>query len=134
MLLLGGLSCGASDIKLESGTTLTVNETEYSRILPHAFYDQATASLPHLFPEHVLLAGRRSGRLGEVSYALICFKEARASDRVVIQAIAVHGGRAWRLEAIAPSSYGDTLVQVLEQIGKLRSNPGLPGRSPAQRR
>ena len=127
VFVLGAIACAASDIKLESGSTLTVSNTEYSRILPHAFYDQAISSLPHLFPKHVLLASRRSGVLGEVVYAMVCFKETQASERVVIQAVAVHRDRAWNLEVIAPSSYGDTLVLVLEQIEKLPSNSALQG-------
>jgi len=119
VLLLGAIACAASEIRLESGSTLTVSRAEYSRILPHAFYDQALSSLPHLFPKHVMLASRRSGSLGKVVYALVCFKETQASDQVVIQGVAVHGDRAWNLEASAPASYGDTLLQVLEQIAKL---------------
>ncbi len=118
-LLLGALACSAGEIELDGGGTLIVSDTAFSRILPHAFHDQAIASLPHLFPEHVLLTSRRSGVLGEVVYALICFRESPVSDRVVIQAVAVHRDRAWRLETEAPPRYGDTLLQVLEQIGKL---------------
>jgi hypothetical protein len=123
VFVLAAVACVASDIKLESGATLTINEIAYSRILPHAFYDQAISSLPHLFPSHVLLTGRRFGSLGDVAYSLVCFKETPLSERVVMQAAAVHRGRAWSLETVAPLSYADTLVQVLEQIGKLPSNP-----------
>jgi len=133
VFFLGVIECAASEIKLDSGATLTVSDTQYSRTLPHVFYDQATSSLPHLFPQHVLLASRRFGVLGEVVYALVCFKEAPSSERVVIQAVAVRGDRAWNLEAIAPSTYGDTLVQVLEQMGKLPSNHGVQ-RTPASGR
>jgi hypothetical protein len=127
VFLLEAIAGGASDIKLESGSTLVVTDTQYSRTLPHLFHDQAASSLPHLFPNHVLLASRRSGVIGEVTYALVCFKETQSTERVVIQAVAVHKDRAWSLEAIASSSYGDTLVQVLEQIGKLPSTYGVQG-------
>jgi hypothetical protein len=123
ILLLGAATSAASEIKLDSGTVLTIRSTAPSRLLPHAFYDQALASLPHVFPQHVLLAARRSGHLGEVVYALVCFRETPSSDRVLIQAVALHGDRAWTLDAIAPPSYGDTLVQVLEQIARLPSHP-----------
>lgn len=125
-LFLCALAWGAGDIRLESGSTLTVADVQHSRILPHAFHDQALSSLPRLFPGHVLLASRRSGVLGEVAYALVCYKESPASERVVIQVNAVHRDRAWSLDAIAPASYGDTLVQVLEQVGKLPSTPDTP--------
>jgi hypothetical protein len=121
-LLLGAVACAASEIQLESGATLDVTDTEYSRILPHAFYDQAIESLPHLFPSHVLLAGRRTGVLREVVYALIFYQETPSSKRVVIQAVAVHKNRAWSLNAILPTLYRDTLMQVIEQIGKLPTN------------
>ena len=124
LLLLEAIACAANDIKLEDGSTLTVTEIEYSRILPHAFYDQAVASLPHLFPGYVLLAGRRSGVLGEVIYSLVCYKETQSSERAVVEAVGVYRGRAWRLDTTAPASYGDTLMQVLEQIGKLAAERG----------
>ncbi len=81
--------------------------------------------MPHLFPKHVLLAGRRSGVLGEVVYALLCYRETPSSEQVIIQAVAVFKDRAWTLNAISPLAYGDTLLQVLEHIGKLPSNPGV---------
>lgn len=125
MLFLGSLVCTANEIKLESGSTLTLSDTEYSRFLPHVFYDQALSSLPHLFPDHDFLAGRRSGTLGEVAYALVCFKETRSSEQVRIQGTAVHRKQAWYFETVtASASYGETLMQVLEQIEKLSSDPG----------
>ncbi len=57
----------ADEIKLETGATLTITEIQHSRVLPHAFYDQALSSLPHVYPEHTLLASRRVGNLGDVS-------------------------------------------------------------------
>jgi hypothetical protein len=121
LLLLGSVGGTAGEIKLQNGSTLSVTPAEYSRILPHAFYDQALASLKSLFPKHVLLAARRAGVIGEVQYALVCFKETPSSERVVIEASAVHRDHAWNLEAIAPPAFGDTLVQVLEQIALLPS-------------
>jgi hypothetical protein len=120
-VLLWGVTAWAAQVTLESGSTLTIIDAPYSRALPHAFHDQARASLARLFPQHVLLASRRFVTLGDVAYALVCFRETPSSERVVIQAAAVRGIRAWNLETSAPATtYGDTLVQVLEQIGKLR--------------
>ena len=117
--LMGAIACAASGVELESGNTLTISHAEFSRFLPHAFYDQAMSSLPHVYPKHVVLVSRRTGELGEVRYALVCFKESPASERVAIQAVAVHGRQAWRLETSAPLAYEATLVEVLEQISKL---------------
>jgi hypothetical protein len=126
MFVFVALANAASEIKLGNGSTLTVSNTEYSRILPHAFYDQAISSLPQLFPTHVLLASQRSEVLGEVVYALVCFKETPTSDQVVVQGVAVHGERAWNFRAISPtSSYSLGIMQVLEQIEKLPSNSGV---------
>ncbi len=111
----------ADEITLESGARLRITEIEYSRILPQSFYDQALSSLPHLFPKHTMLAARRSGNLGKVNYALVCYRDTPSSQRVAIQAVATYEGRAWRLETTSASSYADTLLQVLEQISKLPS-------------
>jgi hypothetical protein len=122
-LLFASLACAASDITLISGGTLTITATAYNRTLPHGFYDQAMSSLPRLHPGHQLLASRRTGFLGEVVYALVCYRETPSSEHVVIQAVALFENRAWNLNAISPPSYGDTLVELLEHIGKLPSSP-----------
>lgn len=126
MLLFGPFVHAASEIQLDNGGTVTVSNAQYSRSLPHAFYDQALASLSHLFPAHVLLAGRRSDVLGEVAYSLVCYRETPSSDRVIVQGVAVHSDRAWNIKAYTPvSSYEITLGQVLEQIEKLPTNAGV---------
>ena len=125
--------CSAEEISLEGGSTLRVTEIAFHRFLPHSFYDQAMSSLPKLFPAHELLASRRTGAIGEVIYALVCYKETQSSPQVVSQAIAVHGNRAWDIDTTAAPSYGDTLVQVIEQIGALPSNYGVQ-RPPASGR
>jgi len=112
----------AGEITLENGAKLKVVHIQYSRVLPHSFYDQALASLPHLFPEHLILAARRSGKLGDAVYALVCYRETPTSQNVTIQAVVSHGVRAWRLETTSADSYSDMLIQVLEQIAKLPSN------------
>lgn len=132
-LFAASFACAASDITLSSGGTLTISSTVYSRALPHAFFDQAMSSLPLLYPRHQLLASRRTGVFGEIIYALVCYKETPSSEHAVLQAVAVFKDRAWNLNAISPLSYGDTLVEVLEHIGKLPSNPGVQG-SPASQR
>jgi len=119
VLLLGPTPALAGEVGLDTGGTLTIEPIAANRMLPQAFFDQALASLPQLFPEHVLLASRRAGVLGDVSYALVCYKEAPTSERVVIQAVEVHGDQAWTLETDAPATYGDTLMQVLEQVARL---------------
>jgi len=128
---LAGIAAGPPPpvrIGLDGGGTLVVREVEPHRGLPHAFYDQALASLPRLHPEHVLLAARRRGTVAGVAYALVCYREAPDAERVVIQASAVHGDRAWSLDAVVPPPYGSALLQVVEEIAKLpsRAEKGRP--------
>jgi hypothetical protein len=111
------------EIALAGGGALTVTDVAYSRGLPHAFHDQALSSLPRLFPAHELLGSRRVAVLGEVVYALVCYREAPASERVVIEAVAVAGDRAWRLSAAAPLDFGAALQQVLAHVERLPQPP-----------
>lgn len=123
-LLVASFAYAAGGVTLPSGSRLTISELEYNRTLPHSFYDQAMSSLPHLHPGYRLLASRRVGTLGGVLYALVCYRESPSSEHAVIQAVAVFRDRAWALDTTAPASYGDTLVEVLEQIAKLPSEHG----------
>jgi hypothetical protein len=91
-LLLCYAPTQADEITLDTGATLTITATRYNRRLPHSFYDQAMASLPRLYPEHDLLAGRRFGRLGGVVYSLVCYSESPSGEKVVIEASAVSNG------------------------------------------
>lgn len=122
LLLFMSAAVQADKITLEGGSTLSFTEISYNRTLPHSFYDQAMASLPRLYPEHELLAGRRLGRLGDVAYSLICYRESPSSNKVVIQAVAVHIERAWNFEAVTDTtSYPRTLLWTLERISRLPS-------------
>lgn len=130
-LLLTCLACvplaRAGTIALESGARLSVTETRFNRGLPHRFHDQALATLTALYPEHQLLASRRFGRVGATVYALVGYREQAASAAVVIDALAVHGRRAWRLQTVvAGARYGDVLLEVIERIGRFASDPPAP--------
>ena len=122
LLLFLSAAVQAGEIRLDDGGTLTVTETSYNRYLPHSFYDQAMASLPRLYPDYELLAGRRFGRVGAVTYSLVCYRESPSSDKVVIQAVAVHDERAWNIETLTDkTSYPGALLRVLERINGLPS-------------
>jgi hypothetical protein len=122
LLFLSAAAQADTEIQLNDGSALTITETRYNRMLPHSFYDQAMASLPQLYPEHELLAGRRSGRVGGVIYSLICYRKSPSSDRVIIQAVAVHNRQAWNIETLTnTTSYPGVLLQVLERINGLPS-------------
>lgn len=125
VLLFPVTAARAGDISLDNGGTLHIEQARYNRALPQSFYDQARASLPRLYPDHELLAGRRSGRIGNVVYSLICYRESPGSNTVSIQAVAVQDQQAWNLYAVAePSSYAGYLVRTLEQISRLPAAAG----------
>jgi len=52
------------NITIEQGIVLTVEKFKNNRSLPHSYYDQAIASIPNIYPEHVFFAKRRNGKLG----------------------------------------------------------------------
>lgn len=131
-LLIASVVLATEDSALTNGGDLTIKDIQYNRSLPQAFYDQAVTSLPLLYPNHQLLVARRTGVLGEVEYALICFKETSKSRHGVIEAIAVFEERAWHLKKITPPSCGEALVDILEYIANLPSNPTVQ-RKPAGR-
>lgn len=120
LLVLSAAAPAGENFTLDNGDTLTVTEIRSNRTLPHSFYDQAMASLPQLYPHHRLLAGRRAGEVGDVAYSLICYRESPSNAKVVIQAVAVHGKRAWNIEAVTDTTlYPGALLQVIERISKL---------------
>ena len=51
-------------ITLDGGITLNVSKFISNRSLPHAFYDQAMSSIPLLYPDYMIYAKRRQGKLG----------------------------------------------------------------------
>ena len=113
-------------IQLEEGIVLKVKQLRNNRFLPHAFYDQATASIPLLYPDHVYLVKRRYGRLGEMKYSIVCYKETKQSSEVLISGTAVLNNAAWSFDTRVPqSSFGDKLLIVLEAVEKLPSNKSI---------
>ena len=59
---------------------LRVHETQASRNLPYAFYDQGVASLRAMYPASSTLVARRTGRLGHVEYSLLAWRQAPTAD------------------------------------------------------
>jgi hypothetical protein len=107
-------------ITLDGGITLNVSKFISNRSLPHAFYDQAMSSIPLLYPDYMIYAKRRQGKLGKLDYSLICYKQTRKSAQVTISGAAVSGTDAWSFETTVPeSSFGDALLRVIEAITKL---------------
>ncbi len=123
-------SAGAQDnedqkISLETGVELQIKEIPFSRILPTAYYDQAVASIPAVYPGSEIIAKRRFGRFGAdvpVSYSMVCYKESSEIDQVTISGVLTSNGTAWSFDALVEGSlFADTLILVLETLAALPS-------------
>jgi hypothetical protein len=106
-------------ITLDGGIILNVSKFISNRSLPHSFYDQAMSSLPMLYPDYVIYAKRRFGRLGQMNYSLICYKQTRKATQVIISGTAVSGTDAWSFETSVPEkSFGTALLTIMEAVTK----------------
>ena len=125
-LLLLICSATAADVSrqllLENGITLQITEIEYSRILPHAFYDQAMASIANIYPNSQIIAKRRLGLLGKNKqslYSMVCYKESKDLDEVTISGVITLNTQAWSFDAkVTESSFADTLLLIMEVLAE----------------
>ena len=126
LLLMTQVTAASDDfrkINIEQGIVLSVKKFNSYRSLPHSYFDQAIASIPIIYPEHVFFAKRRYGKLGEMQYSIICYKENEKKNSITISGIAVLKSNAWSFETRVPQeSFGDYLLIVLESIQNLPSN------------
>lgn len=94
--------------------------TQYFRGIPYGFVDQGLASLPHVYPRHVLLAQRRNSDLGAVSYSLLVYRQDASKSDVTIEGRAVHNMQAWSFRAdCTVENLPDGIVTTLEHVAKL---------------
>ena len=130
VLALAASSAGAQEnvgqkISLETGVELHIKEIPFSRILPTAYYDQAVASIPAVYPGSEIVAKRRFGRFGPdvpASYSMVCYKESSEIDQVTISGVLTSNGKAWSFDALVEGSlFADTLILVLETLAALPS-------------
>ena len=130
ILILAAPSVGAQESEvrkypLETGVELHIKEIPFSRILPTAYYDQAMASIPAVYPSSEIVAKRRFGRFGTdlaASYSMVCYKESSQIDQVTISGVITIDGKAWSFDALVEGSlFADTLVLVLETLAALPS-------------
>lgn len=100
-----------------------------SRILPHAYYDQAMASIPGVYPNSQIIAKRRLGYLGKnpsTLYSMVSYKESIDLAEVTISSVVVCQDKAWSFDAkIDESSLVGALVLVLEILADLPFNKSL---------
>ena len=130
ILILAAPSVGAQESEvrkylLETGVELHIKEIPFSRILPTAYYDQAMASIPGVYPGSEIVAKRRYGRFGTdlaASYSMVCYKESSQIDQVTISGVITIDGKAWSFDALVEGSlFADTLILVLETLAALPS-------------
>jgi len=97
---------------LENGVELHIKEILPSRILPHAFYDQAMASIPGVYPNSQIIAKRRVGYLGKNTpslYSMVCYKESKDQEEVTISGVVTDKNKAWSFDAkVVESSFVDS--------------------------
>ncbi len=111
------------EIKIENGIVLKVVERPSRRNDPYNFYDQSVPVIPHLYPNSTILAKRRFGRLGEVFYSIVCYKEGYEDRDVMIMGTSIYKGNALQFTAIvSEKSFGDSLLVILEAVEKITSN------------
>jgi hypothetical protein len=108
------------DVVLDDGARLHIKEISFSRTLPTAYYDQAMASIPALYPKSEIVAARRLGRFDNnsaASYSMVCYKKSADIDEVIISGVIVRDRKAWSFDTKVDSSlFIDTLMRVLEAL------------------
>ena len=127
-------SVGASEIKvknvlLENGVELHIKGIWFSRILPHAYYDQAIASIPGVDPHSQIIAKRRLGYLGKNTpavYSMVCYKKSKDLKEITISGVVTSKKKAWSFDAgVDESAFADSLILVLEIIAEVPFNRSL---------
>ncbi len=111
-------------VPLQTGVELRIEEIAGSRILPHAYHDQAVSSIPGVYPGSQILAKSRYFRLGKGANAsfnsIVCYKQQSSEAAVTITGVSTVGTRAWRFEVDTNESLlPQTLIEVLAQISQL---------------
>jgi hypothetical protein len=119
-------------VPLETGVELRIEEILDSRILPHAYYDQAMSSIPGVYPESKIIAKRRVFQLGKGDSAsfnsIICYKKDSKKEGVTITGVSISNGKAWQFDTeIKEPLFPDTLISVIEELSKMPLNKSLQG-------
>jgi hypothetical protein len=127
-------STGTSEMKvknvpLENGVELNIKEIQFSRILPHAYYDQALASIPGVYPDSEIMAKRRLGYLGKTTpavYSVVCYKKSKNQKVVTISGVVTSKNKAWFFDAAVDEfAFADTLILMMEIIAEVPFNKSL---------
>ena len=127
-------SAAASEVKtksvpLENGVELQIKQIQFSRILPHAYYDQAISSIPGVYPDSQIMAKRRLGYLAKnpaAVYSMVCYKKSKDHKEVTISGVVTSKNKAWSFDAgVNESAFADTLIRVMEIIAEVPFNKSL---------
>ena len=116
-------------IALEDGVELRIEEILDSRILPHAYYDQAISSIPGVYPDSKIIAKRRLGYLTKnpsAVYSMVCYKKSKDQKEVTISGVVTSKNKAWSFDAgVDEIAFADTLIRVMEIIADVPFNKSL---------
>ena len=100
----------------------TFRSIQYSRVLPHAFIDQAKESIPKMNPKYEILFEQRSSILADAIYSLIVYKDDQSADIVHIKGAVVKFPNAWLFSLICPKDKViEKVVTTMEQIASLKN-------------
>ena len=100
----------------------TFRSIQYSRILPHAFVDQAKESIPKIHPNYEILFEQRSSILADATYSLIIYKDDQSSGIVHIEGAVVKHQNAWLFSLISTKEKViEKVVSTMEQIASLKN-------------
>lgn len=120
---VGATETDVKTVQLENGEALVIKKIQPSRILPHAFHDQALSSIPGIYPDSQILAKRRVGYLRKnpaVLYSLLCYKESNKQERVTISGVITYENHAWSFDSkVEDSSFPETLILIFETLNEL---------------
>jgi hypothetical protein len=114
-LVLAGTAAATSPLP-----EVRVQPARFHRGLPHAYHDQAVASVAATSPPGEIVDQVRAETRGDLSYALVAWKASPQAPRVEIGAVAVNGRQAWYLGISgAASAYPALRAAVMTRLGTL---------------
>ena len=119
----GALEMKTKTVSLENGVELHIKQIQFSRILPHAYYDQAISSIPGVYPKSQIIAKRRLGYLTKnpsAVYSMVCYKKSKDQKEVTISGVVTSKNKAWSFDAgVYEIAFADTLIRVMEIIAEV---------------
>ena len=127
--LSGAAGMNVKTVPLENGVALHIKEIAFSRILPHAYYDQAMSSIPGVYPDYQIIAKRRLGNLTKnpsAVYSMVCYKKSKNQKEVTISGVVTSENKAWSFDTgVDEIAFADTLIRVMEIIAEVPFNKSL---------